>query len=328
MSRRIALLALRILGYAAVCAFLGGQVWRVRHGLLDSVASVGWPALTIATVLAAVGWVPSFFGWLDLLRGLGARLTVVEAGKVFFLAGLARYVPGGVWPVLAHAALARTLKEPPARMAAGFLASQIVGVIAGLAVGLLALPRLIAADPLWWLLVPVLLASLVPLAFPGRLRPLVRTAQRLLRRPVTDIALPDTPTTLRAGGLMLIGWLITGGHVVTLAIALGAPGYAAITVGIGGYALSVLAGGFAVLLPRGLGAREFVLGLTLASLLGGSALIAVVALSRVLLTLVDAVLTTGVLGTLAWTGRLRRDVPAPTVTPVPLAAAAGEGAPL
>ena len=120
MSRRSAFLVLRVIGYAAVCAFLGWQVWGVRHGLAGSVASVGWPALLVATALAAVGWIPGFFGWLVLLRGLGARLTVVEAGKVYFLAGLTRYLPGGVWPVLAHAALARTLKSrdpAPRRMA-------------------------------------------------------------------------------------------------------------------------------------------------------------------------------------------------------------------
>lgn len=171
----------------------------------------------------------------------------------------------------------------------------------------------------------MLVASLAPLAFPRLLQPLLRTGQRLLRRPVADVTLPDTPTTLWAGALMVIGWLITGGHVAALAIALGAPASAAITIGVGGYAISVLAGGFAVLLPRGLGAREFVLGLTLASLLGGPALIAVVALSRVLLTAVDAVTTSAVLGALAWTGRVRRTAPTADHNPVPIAAATGEG---
>lgn len=310
MSRRAALQTLRIMGYAVVCAFLGWQVWRVRHGLTGSLTSIGWPALTVATALAAVGWLPGFLGWRTLLVGLGARLTLVEAGKVYFLAGLTRYLPGGVWPVLAHAALARTLREPPARLAAAFLASQLVGVIAGLAVGLLALPRLIAAHPLWWLLVPVLVVSSLPLIFPRLLGPMVRAGQRLLRRPAAEITLPGRATTLRATGLMLVGWLITGAHVATLAIALGAPPLPAVTIGVGGYAVSVLIGGLAVLLPRGIGAREVVLGLTLAGLLGGPALIAVVALSRVLLTVVDAVTTAAVLGALAWTGRLRHPTPA------------------
>lgn len=312
-SRRVAAWrAARLTGYALVCGFLGWQVWLVRDGLAGSLAAVGWPALLAATALAAVGWVPGFFGWRILLTGLGTRLPLSRATSVYFLAGLARYLPGAVWPVLAHAALARTLREPPARLAGAFLASQVVGVVAGLAAGLLALPRLVGDDPRWWLLLPVLLAALAPLAFPDTLRLLVRAGQRVSRRPPAPVPLPDRAATLRATGLMLAGWLITGGHVAVLAIALGAEPGAAVTIGVGGYAIAVLAGGFAVLLPRGLGAREVVLGLTLATLLDRPALVAVVALSRVLLTVVDAVTTAGVLGALAWTGRLR-PAPAPAI---------------
>ena len=69
--------------------------------------------------------------------------------------------------------------------------------------------------------------------------------------------------------------------------AAGAKPVAALTVGVGGFSLSVVAGVVALVLPSGLGARELVLGLTLATLLTGSALVTVVALSRVLITVVD-----------------------------------------
>jgi hypothetical protein len=317
MSRRTVVVGLRIVAYLLVGGFLCWQVWTVRHGLAGSLSAVGWPVLLSASALAAVGWIPGFFGWRVLLRGLGTRLTVPQAGKVFFLAGLTRYLPGGIWPVLAHAALARSLREPPTRLAAAFVASQVIGVIAGLAVGLLALPRLVVHNPLWWVLVPVLVAALVPLAFPRLIGPLVRAGQRLLRRPVAEVTLPDRRTVLRASGLMLAGWLITGAHVAVLTVGFGADPWGAATIGSGGYAISVLAGGLAVLLPRGIGVRELVLGLTLATLLSGPALVAVVALSRVLLTVVDAVTTAAVLGSLAWSGRLFRTIdpvtPAATV---------------
>jgi uncharacterized membrane protein YbhN (UPF0104 family) len=102
---------------------------------------------------------------------------------------------------------------------------------------------------------------------------------------------------------MALGWLISGTHVAVLAVALGAPPAAAVTVGVGGFALSVVAGIFTVVMPGGLGIRELVLGLTLAALLTGPGLVTLVALSRVLLSVGDIVSTAAVLGLLAWTGR-------------------------
>nr|MDT0656499.1 lysylphosphatidylglycerol synthase domain-containing protein [Micromonospora sp. DSM 115978] len=306
MSRRRVLTALRFLGYAAVLAFLGWQLWRVRAGLADSLRAVGWCNALAAGALAAVGGVPSFFGWRVLLAGLGTRLSLRAAAWVFFLGGVTRYLPGGVWPTVAHAAMARPLGEPPARLAGAFLTSQGLGVVSGLFVGLLALPRLVAADPWWWLLLPVLVAASVPLIAPRLLGTLLTTGAKLLRRGGGRAAgpgVPDRPTLLRATGLMLVGWLISGLHVAVLAVALGAEPGAAVLVGTGGFALAVVAGIFAVVMPTGFGVREVALALTLASLLSGSDLVTLVALSRVLLTVGDVGSTAAVLAGLALTGR-------------------------
>jgi hypothetical protein len=323
------LAGLRLIGYAAVLAFLGWQLWRVRAGLADSLRAVGWGNALAAGALAAVGGVPSFFGWRVLLAGLGTRLPLRAAAWVFFLGGVTRYLPGGIWPTVAHAAMARPLGEPPARLAGAFLTSQGLGVVSGLFVGLLALPRLVAADPWWWLLLPVAVAASVPLLVPRLLGTLLTTGARLLRRPGrrsdgrpdgrsdgrpdrrsdgrsdgrgAGPGVADRPTLLRATGLMLLGWLISGSHVAVLAVALGADPGAAVLVGVGGFALAVVAGIFAVVLPTGFGVREVALALTLASLLSGSDLVTLVALSRVLLTVGDVGSTAAVLAALALTG--------------------------
>jgi uncharacterized membrane protein YbhN (UPF0104 family) len=98
---------------------------------------------------------------------------------------------------------------------------------------------------------------------------------------------------------MAAGWLVSGAHVALLAVALGAGPAQAVTVGVGGFALSVVAGVVSVLMPSGLGPREVVLGLTLATLLTGPALVTVVALSRVLITVGDLLVSAAVLGALA-----------------------------
>ncbi|WP_062432765.1 lysylphosphatidylglycerol synthase domain-containing protein [Herbidospora daliensis] len=295
----------RVLRWTAVVlvlAFLGWQLWRVRHGVGDSLRQVGWSTSILAAVLAAVGGLPGFFAWRLLLAGLGTRLTLPVAARVFFLAGITRYLPGGVWPAVAHAAMARPLGAPPARLAGAFVATQGLGVVSGLLVGLIALPWLVAAEPIWWALLPLLGASLIPLVAPRLLERLLGVAQRVLRRgggePVT---LPGRRTLLTVTGLLSVGWLISGLHVGVLAVALGASPAGALSVGIGGFALSTVAGIFTLVMPSGLGPREVVLGLTLATLLTGPALITLVALSRVLITVVDLISTAVVLAALSRT---------------------------
>ncbi|SCL33637.1 hypothetical protein GA0070616_4762 [Micromonospora nigra] len=307
MTRARLWTVLRVVGYAAVLVFLGWQVWRVRHGLGESLRSVGWGTALAAGVLAAVGGVPGFFGWRLLLAGLGSRLSLRDSAWVFFLAGLTRYLPGGVWPTVAHAALARPLRQPPARLAAAFLTSQGLGVVAGLVVGVLALPWLVTGNPWWLLLLPLTGAALVPVFAPRLLAGLLGAAARLLRRGApTDEpgragsgpVLPTRPVLLAATGLMLLGWLISGLHITVLALAFGADPVRAVGIGVGGFALSVVAGIAAVVMPTGLGVREVALAVTLGSLVGGPDLVTVVALSRVLLTVGDVGSTAVVLALL------------------------------
>ena len=290
--------AARTVMYLMVGAFLGYELWHSRHGLVTSVRAIGPVRALLAGLLAGVGGVPGLFGWRLLLSGLGTDLPLPVALRVYFLAGLTRYLPGGVWPMMAHAAAGRALRVPPARLAAAFLASQGLAVVAGIMVGLLALPRLVAANPWWWVLLPALLAVLVPLARPSLLGRLLGLGQRLVHRGGAPVHLPGPGVLLRATALMALGWLISGAHIAVLAMALGAAPTAALTIGIGGFALSVVAGVLTLVMPSGLGAREVVLGVTLATILTGPALVAVVALSRVLITVVDMASTAGVLAVL------------------------------
>jgi hypothetical protein len=298
--RRRAFTGLRFAAYVLVLGFLGYQLWRVRHGLGASLRLVGWRNALFAGALAAVGGVPGFLGWRMLLTGLGTRLRFPAALRVFFLAGLTRYLPGGVWPAVAHAASARPLGESPMRLAGAFVASQGLAVVAGLAVGLSALPWLVAADAIWWLLLPILVAALIPLVVPRLLGTLIGIAQRMLRRGGRQApALPRRRILFAVTGMMAVGWLVSGTHIAVLAIALGASPAGAMTVGVGGFALSAVAGIFTVIMPSGLGGREIVLGLTLATQLSGPGLITVVALSRVLITVGEVASAVAVLGLLA-----------------------------
>jgi hypothetical protein len=298
VNRRV----LKVVAYSVAIAFLAYQLWRVRDGVGESLRTVGWANVVLGTLIGIIGGIPGFFAWRLLLTRLDVSLPLVTAVRVFFLAGLTRYLPaGGVWPALAHAVAAKPLGASPGRMAGAYLASQVLGLVAGMVVGLLALPRLVAADPLWWLLLPVLVAALVPLASPRLLEAVIGLLARLTRRRGDAFRLPGWGTLLGATGLSALGWVVTGLQITLFATVLGAPLGPAILVGIGGFALSMLAGMVAVVMPYGLGVREVVLGLTLATLVSGPDLVTVVALSRVVLTVGDLASTAVVLGLVGWT---------------------------
>jgi hypothetical protein len=283
---------LRAAAYVLVIGFLGYQLWRARAGIAPSLRTVGWGSAALATVLAAVGGVPGFIGW-----------PLLSAIQVFFAAGLTRSLPGGIWPALAHAVQARPLGQSPARMGAAYLGSQVIGVLAGPAVGLLALPWLVAANPLWWALPAVALVALVPMAVPNLLDRLLALARRVFRREGEPVPLPSRGRLFGITGFVMGGWTISGLHVAVLAIALGASPVAALTVGVGGFSLAVVAGIAALFLPAGLGVRELVLGLTLATVVTGPGLITIVALSRVLITVADLLSTAVALGLLTISSR-------------------------
>lgn len=286
----------RVLVYPPAFGLIIYDLWRTRDGLGASLLSIGWRNVLFATVVATAGSIPGFFGWRLLLGKMGTPLPVSAAARIFFPAWITRYLPGGVWPIAVHATHARALRQPPARLVTAFTASQGLSLVAALATGLLVLPTLVRADAIAWFLLPVLLVALLPLAVPPLLRALLGLLQRVIGRGEQATPLPGHGTVLHVTGLMALGWLATGLHVAVLAIPLGASPGKVLLAGVGGFALSVIAGALAVVLPAGLGVREATLGAAMAALLSGPHLVAVVALSRFATTAADFLAAAATLG--------------------------------
>ena len=288
MTRKRWTPTLRLIGYGGVVGFLAWQLWRQRGDLAAGIGAVGWARCAVAEALTVCGLWLGMLGWRMLLNAGGTRLPLGTGARLFFVSGLGKYVPGGLWPALAHADLARRLRLPPARLAMTFLGSVALSLVAGLTVGLLAVPHLAAADPLWWMVVPLLAVALVPLFVPQVVRAGAGVLRHVTSRAMGSVELPGARTVLGALGVMSLGWMVTGAHVLVLAdgLAPDAPHLAPLV--IGGFALSTVAGVAAVLTPAGLGVREVVLALALGTVLGaGGAVVTVVALSRILMTCAD-----------------------------------------
>ena len=305
MSRGQLVGGVRVLCYVTVLAVLTRALWRHRTDFLAGLAAVGPVRCGLSVLLALLGSWLGMLGWRRLLAASGTVLPLRTGARVYYLSNLGKYVPGGVGPVLVQADLARSLRLPVVRLAVAFVGSVLLSVVGGLLVGLLALPRLVRSDPTWWAVVPVVAGLLVPVVAPGLLTGAAARVGRWVGRPLPEVRLPGGAVLVRVLLLLAAGWAVTGVHLVVLAGGVGLrPAAASIAVVLGGFALASVAGLLAAVVPAGLGVREGVLLLTLGTLLGGGALVTVVALSRVVLTAVDVLAA----GAVAVAGRsVRRD---------------------
>lgn len=250
-------------------------------------ASVG--ALVLATALAALGTWLTMLGWRVLLQDLGSPVHVAPASGVFFVGQLGKYLPGSVWAVLVQADIAAKLGIPRRRTAVVGLVALGISWLTGFVVGMPALPlllRSLGSEAPWWLsLLAIPLAVL--LCWPALLNRLVATILRVLRRDPLEREL-STSAVLTSAGIYVLVWLVFGLHALVLARSIGGVDPAGLTVAaIAGYPLAGSLGMIAVMLPAGLGARDGVLTLVLATALSVSAGAAVALLSRFLVTLVD-----------------------------------------
>ncbi|MFF7653794.1 lysylphosphatidylglycerol synthase domain-containing protein [Streptomyces sp. NPDC007983] len=304
-NRQRILKLLRVVVYSAMVIFLCWQVWSVRDGLGNSIGSIGWKAVAFATAFTAISQFPGFFGWRLLVTGSGVRLTHADAAWIYFVSGATRYLPGAIWPAVTQVALARRVGAPTGTFMTTGLVAVVLTALSGGMVGVLALPRLVADDPMWWLMLPILLSAGAVMLAPRLLTRLLGFGQRIVRQGDAEIALPARRDSMGMIAFSILGWCCNGMHAAIIAIALGAPPISAITLGVGGFTLSAVAGTLS-LAPAGIGVREAVLGLTLGVLISGPNLVTLLLLSRVLTTLGHVSVTLGVLGTVAGNRYLKR----------------------
>ena len=289
MSRRrlvaVSRVLLGLLVITAVVWALAGS-WREVSADLARVSPGG---LAGAAALALLALVLTLVGWRAMLADLGSPLAMGPASGVLFVGQLGKYLPGSVWTVVVQTEVASRLGVPRKRTAVVGLLSVLLSALAGLAVGVLALPALVEAGGgrVYLLLLVVLLVGLCCL-HPRVLNALVGRALRLARREPLERGLSGRAVAVTMTSFVL-AWLALGAHVWVLATDLGAGPREALVPAVLGYALAASVAMLAVLLPAGLGLRELLLVLLLTGPLDRPAATAVVLLSRFVVTLSDVV---------------------------------------
>jgi uncharacterized membrane protein YbhN (UPF0104 family) len=273
--RTTALLVAVGLGVYAVAA-----QWGDMHRAL---VRVGVVAPLLAFVAAFVGLAASALSWRALLVEFGEQSPWPTAMQVFFLGQLGKYLPGGVWPVLAQMELGRAAGLGRRRVGAVAIVVMGVNVTTGMlvAVGCLPFTSSHALHRAAWLLVllPVGLVLLHP-------RVLGAVVDRVLRLTGRDGL--DQPLRWRgvlvAASWSLVMWACYGVHLALLTRALASSGHRLPLLATGAYALAWVVGFVVVIAPAGVGAREGMLVVALAPALSTSAATAVALVSRVVMT--------------------------------------------
>ncbi|MFL6098421.1 MAG: lysylphosphatidylglycerol synthase domain-containing protein [Actinomycetales bacterium] len=262
------------------------RTWHSVSGELGSIPA--WAVLS-AVVLVLAGLVPTVAAWRILMADLGSPLPWRLAAGVFFVGQLGKYLPGSLWVVLAQSDLAARHGAPRRRTAVVGLVQVGLSIVVGLALGVLAVPALVAGGvDRAWLLALVALPAGAVILHPPVLNRLVALGLQLLRREPLEHEF-SRRAVAAAAAVSAVAWLLIGLQLWVLAVGLDAPpGRALLAAGFG-YALAASVGLLIVFVPAGLGARDVAIVLTLATMMPRSAATAVAIVSRFVVLVADLI---------------------------------------
>lgn len=262
-------------------------VWVNWDSLVQAAQDIS-PGTILAAAAASVLYVwLTLLSWRRVLTDLGSPLSLRAATSVFGVSQIGKYVPGGVWNIVAAAEIGSDHQIPRRRSVTAMTVAVLVSLVSGAVVGCVGL---LVAPPgalgSWrWVLwcAPVLALLLVPRI----MNRLIATVFSITRR--EPLEHPLTRGGLAASvGWALAAWVVAGLQVWLLATGLDMPVTPrTFALAVGGYALAWIVGFLVILVPAGAGAREAVLLVVLGGALSSGSVLLVVLVSRALLTVVD-----------------------------------------
>jgi hypothetical protein len=218
------------------------------------------PLLALASFANLVGLVLSMASWRVLLVDMAGPVPLLPSANTYFTGVISKLVPGRVWTLLIHVRFALSVNVTAKRITSVFLASTMVGLLTGAALGLAVAPSLLGSRA-YWLVVPTLLV-LACLVRPELVGQLSRGLGRLLRRPA--LVVTASPRAVRRSLVLgLVSWAVSGLNLWIIVTLLGAPALPSLGPCLGGFALATVGGSLVIVLPDGWGVRELLLTVAL-----------------------------------------------------------------
>lgn len=248
---------------------------------LDDLGRVRWDpdplrlAASIVAHVAVLGW--GVVVWQQVLRSFeGGRVRLMQLQRIWFLSGVARYIPGKIWQFVAVADLARRADLSRALILTSMLVHVGFTLLAAVVVGAATLPLTapgVAPAP-----VPataLALAMAILASHPVVLNRALRLVPQRLRGDVL-VWRGRWRDSLVLLGLNAFSWLIYGGALYLFFSSLFELQAGAAVPLAGVNSLAFVAGYIVVLAPAGLGVRELTMARLLEPLvpLGAAAVLA------------------------------------------------------
>ena len=286
--------SIRVVRAVLLLAAFGLGVYAIARdltGFTEAVQQIGWLRGVVAFVLVVVGLYGSAATWRACVASMVGVLPWRQVRQAFFVTQLGKYLPGGLWTVLAQVDVAKRLGLSRSRMGMGAVLFLVFHVLTALLVAALLLPW-VALDLLgsyWWSF--VLALPLLLVLIPSVLSRVIDLGLRLLRGGGLPVPLRSRDVAEPVGWLA-VTWFAYGAAVFVLVRPL-SPDTGAGTlfvIATGGFALAWAVGVLVVPAPAGLGPREVVLYLALIPVAGAAGATSVTIVVRVVHTLSDLVL--------------------------------------
>ena len=269
---------------------LGALAWAIIgnwHSLLVSLAMMAWWVMPVSLLLSVIYIMFTLWSWQVVLADLGSKLDWKAALQLFGISQIGKYIPGGVWNIVAAAHIGREYHIPARRSVTAMTVAVLISLLSGVGIGTVTLlATSVSLQVPTWAIV-LLLVVLCTVLAPPVLNRLVRLGFRLLHRPE-----PDNDMTYRGLGLStvfaVIAWIVAGMQIWLLVVGVGmTPTWGSLLLSIGAYALAWTVGFLVVFVPAGTGVRESVLGLFFAGALSSGGVLATVLVSRIAMTIAD-----------------------------------------
>jgi len=244
--------------------------------------------LVLAALVVWSGYAALIAGWRSVVLGWNQELAPSEAGRIWALSSLGKYVPGKIWAVAGMVVMAQRAGVRPVAAAGSALVMQLLAMGTGAAV--VALTGVLALASDGWLrvgLIAVLVASVAGTLVLLQPRWLNRVLARL---PAGDdhVATAPAPLSILGGAAAnVFAWGAYGVAVWLLARALIPGASFPLLTTIGAFAASYIVGFLVLLVPGGLGVREGVFVLVLQGVVGLAPATAIALASRLLFTLTE-----------------------------------------
>lgn len=284
----------RVVRHLLQVALLGFVAWYLfdnwdEYAKVLTVARPQWGPLLLSCLVVCIAYLVLIQTWRQTVEAWGERLDFWSAARIWFVSNLAKYGPLKAFSLAAMGAMAQEQGISPVAAVGSSLVVQLVNLVTGFAVALIASASLVRAPAA--ALAGVVVLAVAILAAPTALPPTVAFINRVTGRSFSVPALPRSAILWASTGTT-VAWVLYGVAFKLFAVGITA-GTVAGSLGdwtalfIGPYLLGFIA----VFAPGGIGVREVAMAESLqrAGLAVGAMAALLVAASRVWLTILEII---------------------------------------